>query len=148
MNKFLVFPFLLLTTLVFGQTSAITTLTAIICDQKVNLDQKDKRSHATTIDLKVPSKFWEQYERIDAVFISTWIGIGDAGRTAYQKDSLALGDIKIAPILHYVEKDPRTFTRPETHNKFGIEQVFMVGENSEKCIKKYRKKGIKPRGFY
>jgi hypothetical protein len=137
-----------LTSFVYGQ-DAITSLSTTILDETLSLTTKDKKTYSQQISLEIPADFWNQFERIDAVYISYWLGVGDTGLEIYKKDSANIEkESGMSPILYYAEKNPKTFTRPTNQTGFGLEFVLMRGDTNEKCEAKYTKKKISPRGFY
>lgn len=133
---------------VFAQ-DAVTSLTTTIFDQALALEVKDKKTYSNNVLVSIPADFWHQFERIDAVFISTWIGVGEEGIEQYKKDSIKMAQEKdMTPILYFAEKNPRAFSRPTHQTGFGLETLFLRADANEKCIGKYTKKKIAPRGIY
>ena len=133
---------------VYGQ-DAITSLSTTMLDKSLSLTTQDKKTYSHQSELNIPADFWNQFERIDAVYISYWLGTGDKGLEYYKKDSLNLKEeVGMSPILYYAEKNPKTFTRPTVQTGFGLEFVLMPANANEKCVAKYSKKKISPRGLY
>jgi hypothetical protein len=135
--------------LCLAQSDATTTLSTILLDKEIPLNQKNKRSHSNFISLNVPEDFWNQFERIDAVFISAWTGTGVAGKAQFEKDIKKMDpNFDASPLLYFAEKAPGFFTFPRKQSGFGTELAIFEGASDTVCLKRYNKSKIAPKGIF
>lgn len=134
-----------------AQSEVVTTLSTLIYDKNVALNQKDKRTHSKTVDLIIPEDFVKQFERIDAVFLSYWIGSGQFAKDHYEKDcskKLSKTEMDLDPVIFYAQNNAGLFTYPKSQTGFGTEiSLFEFNTDSLK-LAKYRKKRIQPKGIF
>jgi hypothetical protein len=143
-----IFQLLLVCFPIFIQAQESSTKSYLILDQIKTLGDKDKRTHSTHFEIPNLSDYISEYEQIDAVFISTWIGHEDVAEKQYQKDAEARELKGEEPILFYANENPGLFHYPKAQTGFGMELILTASPDSAKCIQRYRKKKIKPRGVW
>ncbi len=149
MKSFLILPFLLCTVLAFAQNNAVTTLTTLVLDEEVPLKNKNKRSHSNQIMLQLSPDIWNQFERIDAVFISAWTGSGPIAKAQYEADAAKIDkEFEACPVIYYAEKDASLFTFPRKNAGYGTELVVMEQSADSLCVRRYNKGRIGPKGIY
>jgi hypothetical protein len=133
----------------FAQTEATTTLSTLLLDKEIPLNQKNKKTHSNYVNINVPSDFWEQFDRIDAVFISAWTGSGTIGKAQFEKDIQKMdANFDASPVLYFAEKAPGFFTFPQKQAGFGTEIAIFEANSDTSCLKRYAKAKIAPRGLY
>lgn len=149
MKSFFITISILFATLSFAQIDATTTLSTMLLDREIPLNQKDKKTYSNLINLDVPAEFWNQFERVDAVFISGWSGSGTLGKTQYMKDIAKMDPgFSANPLLYFAEKSPGFFTYPRQQSGFGTELVIIEGKSDSLCLNRYKKAKIAPKGIY
>ena len=132
-----------------AQTEATTTLSTLLLDKEIPLNQKNKKTHSNYVNINVPSDFWEQFERVDAVFISAWTGSGTIGKSQFEKDIQKMeATFDASPVLYFAEKAPGFFTFPQKQAGFGSEIAIFEANSDTNCLKRYTKAKIAPRGLY
>ncbi len=135
--------------LCLAQTDATTTLSTILLDREIQLNQKNKKTHSNFVNISIPEDFWNQFERIDAVFISAWTGTGAAGKAQFEKDIKKMDpNFDASPLLYFAEKAPGFFTFPQKQSGFGTELAIFEGAADTVCLKRYSKSKIAPKGIY
>lgn len=133
----------------FAQNDATTTLSTMLLDREISLDQKDKKTYSNLTKIDVPAEFWNQFERVDAVFISGWSGSGALGKAQYLKDIAKMDpNFSANPLLYFAEKSPGFFTYPRQQSGFGTEIVIIEGQADSLCLNRYKKAKIAPKGIY
>jgi hypothetical protein len=150
MKYFIALFFLSFASLSFAQKDAVTTLTTLLFDEEVQLDEKHKKTHSKQVLLQIPADFWNQFERIDAVFISSWTGAGEAARDHFEKDAAKIAETYSAsPVIYFAEKDPGLFTYPRKQAGFGTELVLMENiADTASCLRRYCNGKISPKGIF
>lgn len=146
MKNIVLILFMLTAVLIKAQTPV--TESQLILDQEYQLEDKDKRSHSTYFEIPIATDFLNDFERIDAVFISTWIGAGELAKQQYRKDAEAAALKGEEAVLAYANGQPGVFHYPKAQTGFGMELMMTSSPDSLKWIKRYRKKKIKPRGMW
>jgi hypothetical protein len=149
MKSILIVVSIFITAICFGQSDATTTLSTMLLDREIPLNQKNKKTHSNHIILEVPTEFWNQFERVDAVFISAWSGSGAAGKAQYDKDILKMDPGFTAnPLLYFAEKAPAFFHYPRTQTGFGTELAIFAADADTACLNRYNKSKIAPKGIF
>ena len=149
MKSFFITISILFAALCFAQTDATTTLSTMLLDSEIPLNQKNKKTYSNTVNLEIPIEFWNQFERIDAVFISAWSGSGAVGKAHYEKDIKKMdSNFSANPLLYFAEKAPGFFTYPMNQTGFGTELAIFGTEADTNCMKRYNKAKIAPKGIF
>ncbi len=149
MKTLLTLTILLFSVLAYAQNNAITTLTTMVFDEEVPLNNKNKRSHSNQVLLQISPEFWNQFERIDAVFISAWTGSGQIAKAQYKADAAKVDkEYDACPVIYYAEKDASLFTYPRKNAGYGTEIVIMEQNVDSLCLKRYTKGKIGPKGIF
>lgn len=146
MKNIVLILFMLSSVLIKAQTTV--TESQLILDQEYQLEDKDKRTHSAHFEIPIPSDLLNDYDRIDAVFLSSWIGHGKLAEEQYAKDAEAEALKGEEPVLDYANGQAGIFHYPKAQTGFGIELMLTSSPDSVKWIKRYRKKKIKPRGMW
>jgi len=150
MKYFIALFFLSFAAVSFAQKDAVTTLTTLVFDEEVHLNEKNKKTHSKQVLLQIPADFWNQFERIDAVFISSWAGAGVLGQAQFEADAAKISnDYSASPVIYFAEKDPGLFTYPRKQAGFGTELVLMENiADTASCLLRYCKGKISPKGIF
>lgn len=147
--------YLITTTLLFiygisvAQNEATTTLTTLLYDYEIPLMQKNKKTHSGFVQLEISPDYWNQFERIDAVFVSAWLGSGEIAKVHYKKDLEKINSSYQAdPVIYFAEKAPGFFTYPRKQAGYGTELVLFHDKPDSNCLRRYNKGKISPKGIY
>lgn len=147
--RFSILFFLLSSSIIFAQNDAITSLSSVVFEDKILLNQKNKHSFFKSFNISASEEVWSQFERVDAVFISFWTGSGEEGEKQYKLDLKKVRENYQAPsIIYFAQEDPQLFSYPQKQTGFGTEIAFFEENADSLCLAKYLRKKIAPKGVW
>ncbi len=120
----------------------------LIVNQYYSLDDVDRKTRSTHFKIPIPTDFLAKFERIDAMFISSWVAITPEASESYNTQSAALDPPLEEGILYYANGHPEYFRYEREQTGFGVELILTDRADSMKCIQRYRRKKIRPAGFW
>lgn len=147
--RFPILFFLLSSSIIFAQNDAITSLSSVVFEDEILLNQKNKHTFSQSFNISASEDIWSQFERVDAVFISFWTGSGEEGEKQYKLDLKKVRENYQAPsIIYFAQEDPQLFSYPQKQTGYGTEIAFFEKDADSLCLAKYLRKKIAPKGVW